>query len=558
MFEKIKNIFTKPVAQPIVEEKKPSLAERYADSDSMSTHVVRHISPEDAHKKVFQRSAQDDMPKTTAAMDSAEKTKVAMDVTGNASSFDQSFGAINPIQFQWYASNFFIGYQNCAMMCQNWLIDKACKMPADDAARNGYKITVNDGTDVESKVFDAMYELDEEYEVNKNLIEFIQMGRIFGIRIAMFVMDVKNPDEYYGNPFNPDGILPGTYRGISQIDPYWITPELDSISASRPGSIGFYEPTYWRISGLRIHKSHLVIFRTGNLPDILKPTYYYGGISVPQKIYERIYCAERTANEAPLLALTKRTKIQKIDIAAMALNQAKFKQRQEEASWWQDNYGTRFIGLDETVEQHDTSLTDLDAAIMTQYQLAAAIAEVPATKLLGTSPKGFNATGEFEMKSYHEKLKSTQGNDMSPLLERHHVCVIRSDICKKFDIPVFKTKSCWNPLDNPTTLEKATINKMKAETDNIYIQTGAFDGLEIREKTISDPESEFNGLQVEPEPEEIIDEFLDTHLETLIPELENGEENTIAQETVAMGAEPKEYSAEGAEAEQPGIGGVTL
>ena len=30
---------------------------------------------------------------------------------------------------------------------------------------------------------------------------------------------------------------------------------------------------------------------------------------------------------------------------------------------------------------------------MTQYQLAASVANVPATKLLGTQPKGFNATG---------------------------------------------------------------------------------------------------------------------------------------------------------------------
>ena len=71
---------------------------------------------------------------------------------------------------------------------------------------------------------------------------------------------------------------------------------------------------------------------------------------------------------------------------------------------------------------------------MTQYQLVAAAAGVPATKLLGTSPKGFNATGEFEESSYGEELESIQQHDLSPLVNRHHLLLIRSHVTKKFKI----------------------------------------------------------------------------------------------------------------------------
>ena len=55
-----------------------------------------------------------------------------------------------------------------------------------------------------------------------------------------------------------------------------------------------------------------------------------------------------------------------------------------------DNYGVKVIDKDaEDLTQFDTGLADLDVTIMTQYQLVAAIAGVPATKLLGTTPKGF-------------------------------------------------------------------------------------------------------------------------------------------------------------------------
>ena len=59
------------------------------------------------------------------------------------------------------------------------------------------------------------------------------------------------------------------YKGISQIDPYWITPELGGDAASNPAAVDFYEPTWWRINAKRVHRTHLVIFRNGNLPDVV-------------------------------------------------------------------------------------------------------------------------------------------------------------------------------------------------------------------------------------------------------------------------------------------------
>ena len=211
-------------------------------------------------------------------------------------------------QVLWYAQQTFIGYQLCAMLAQQWLIAKCCLMPAKDAVRSGYELAVDDGTKVEPEVLEAIKKKDTDYQLNKNLIEFVQMGRIFGIRVVMFIVE-SNDEDYYKNPFNPDGVLPGSYKGISQIDPYWITPQLDDQAAGNPASIHFYEPTWWIINGKPVHRTHLVIFRTEEVADILKPTYIFGGIPIPQKICERVYASERTANEAPMLALTKRTDV---------------------------------------------------------------------------------------------------------------------------------------------------------------------------------------------------------------------------------------------------------
>ena len=170
-----------------------------------------------------------------------------------------------------------------------------------------------------------------------------------------------------------------------------------------------------------------------------------------------------------MLALTKRTDVLKMDLAQAAANPTKTAQRLEVFAQYRDNYGVKTIGLDDEMMQFDTSLTDLDAVIMTQYQLVAAAANVPAVKLLGTPPKGFNATGEFEEANYHEELEGIQTHDLTPMIERHHLILIRSEIAPKFGIPPFGIKISWNELDAMTTEEQAQLNKLKAETGQILI-----------------------------------------------------------------------------------------
>lgn len=401
----------------------------------------------------------------------------------------------------WYASQGFIGYQACAIFAQQWLIDKACSMPAKDAARNGWKPTINDGNEESVELIARINELDTEYNVQHNLVEFVRNKRIFGVRIMLFVVESDDPD-YYRKPFNPDGIKPGSYKGMSQIDPYWMTPLMGEDSIKDPSEIHFYEPTWWQIGGNRYHRSHLVIRRHAEVPDIIKPAYLYGGVPLTQQIFERIYAAERTANEAPMLAMTKRMNVVKADLTKIIKDPVGFQQKMEWQAANRDNYGMKVIDSEEDYTQHETSLADLDATIMTQYQLVAAIAEVPATKLLGTSPKGFGASGDYEIESYRELLAGLQCNDMTPILDRHYLLLSRSEFGGKYQI-----RPVWNPLDEPSEKEQAETNKVKADTYAQLQQTGAIDGQDIREAIVKDPQSGFAGLTDDLGEDEEDDEF---------------------------------------------------
>lgn len=397
----------------------------------------------------------------------------------------------------WYATQGFIGAQLCGILAQNWLINKACSMPGDDAIRKGYNIVSIDGDELPPEAIKIMKRYDRSMRLTWNMREFIRKGRIFGIRVAMFKVMSTDPD-YYEKPFNIDGVTPGSYKGIVQVDPYWTAPMLDGAAASQPDTLHFYEPTWWIINGKKIHRSHLIIFRHAEPVDVLKPSYIYGGVPLSQQIMERVYAAERTANEAPQLAMTKRTTVWLTDMEAVMANSDAAIERLQQWAQYRDNFGVK-LGDKEGDEfsQFDTSLADMDALIMTQYQLVAAIAGVPSTKLIGTSPKGFNASGEYEEASYHELLESIQTHDLTPLAERHHQLVMKSFVESQLKLKLnIQTTLNWLPLDTPTAAELAATNLTKAQTSQILIQSGALSSEDERQRIATDKDSGYNELGI--------------------------------------------------------------
>lgn len=434
------------------------------------------------------KDATEDADKTVSVFDAAGDGSGGQSLKGAGSGGGRmSDYAVPPAIEGWYSSQGFIGYQACAIIAQHWLVDKACTMSGEDAIRNGWELKT-DGEELTDAQLSEITELDKRFHLKENLSELNRFKNIFGIRVLIF--EVESPDEdYYEKPFNIDGVTKGSYKGISQVDPYWMTPVMTAASTSNPAGIHFYDPEYWVISGRKYHRSHLIIARGPQPADILKPTYVFGGVPLTQRIYERVYAAERTANEAPLLALNKRTTTIHVDTDKALLNEKSFLEKILLWVKYRDNHAIKVLGKEETMEQFDTSLTDFDSVIMNQYQIVAAIAKTPATKLLGTSPKGFNSTGEFESISYHEELESIQEHTMDPTVERHYAIAMRS-----LGYNNIKLKVVWNPVDSISTTARAELNAKKAATDEINVNIGAVSPDEIRQRLRDDGHSGYNRL----------------------------------------------------------------
>ena len=312
---------------------------------------------------------------------------------------------------------------------------------------------------------------------------------VYGIGLAVPTFD---GDVDMSLPFNIDARGLETYTGFTVIEPYWLCPMFDDKDSSDPSSRHFFDPTWWRLpNGKMIHRSWCVKCVNSHVADILKPTYIYGGIPLTQMIYERVFAADKCANEAPMLALTKRLLVVDANIQQVLADPKHVKDLMDVVTYCRTNWGVMFKQPGADINQIDTALGEYDQLIMTQYQLVASIAQMPATKLLKVTPTGFQSTGEYEWKDWAQSLIDIQEMEFTPLLERHFQLLTR-----KRGEPVAVTIN-WNAVDAPTGKEKAEIQSVKCSSYSQLVSAGIVTPDEVRDILRNDNDGEFTALPLE-------------------------------------------------------------
>ena len=417
-------------------------------------------------------------------------------------------GSPKDIVFTFFSKFGYIGWQICSVLAQHWLISNACSISNKDCLRNGWNNIFVDKKDTDmtdedkdkaQEILNKLYDVEQqEFDLNNKLLKWSYYINVFGTSFLLPKIDGIE----YEKPFNIDGVKKGKFKGLAVIEPYWMIPEFDLEKMTDPTDINFFEPEYYRTSnGIKIHRSHLIIGRRKFVSDILKPSYYYGGISLAQEIYERVYASEKCANESPLLLLTKRLNYYKVKLKELMTNPEKYKNMAEILTEMRDNQGILFADHEDDFGQIDTSLSDLDQVIMEQYKLVSAIARIPVDKLFETNPTGgLSASGDYNIKNYNQDLNTLQNDIFKPAIDRINEIVMRSYFDKKDRVGIV-----FNPTDNPTEKEIADLNKQKADVISVYLQNGIITPEEARQKIVEDKMSGFaflKGVEMEEPTEE--------------------------------------------------------
>ena len=136
---------------------------------------------------------------------------------------------------------------------------------------------------------------------------------------------------------------------------------------------------------------------------------------------------------------------------------------------------TNVVDAESDVERTEVQWRGFDRIIDINYKRLAAIAGIPLTRLLGTPPVGFNATGESDMRNYAMHVKALQERLLTEPLSRLDLIIARSAGLR--EPPEYDFK----PLTDMSDLERSQVALNVANATQIFHSIGAIDEFDAME-----------------------------------------------------------------------------
>jgi hypothetical protein len=280
--------------------------------------------------------------------------------------------------------------------------------------------------------------------------------------------------------------------GLQPVEATWAYPtHYESVD---PLKRDWYSPTTWYIMSREIHKSRLLTFVSREVPDILKPAYAFGGLSMSQMLKPYVDNWLRTRQSVSDLIQNFSHNVLHTNMdATTAVGGDNMFARVALFNNIKNNQGTILVDKDaEDWSNVSVPLGGLDHLQAQAQEHMAAIARIPLVKLLGIQPAGLNASSEGELISFEDWIAALQE------------LLFRKPLTSVID---FVQLSMWGFIDHDITFdfvplrqlkpqEQAELSSTVAQTRELYMNMGAVDGQEVREALAQDDDAPFAGLDL--------------------------------------------------------------
>ncbi|MGH7176671.1 MAG: DUF1073 domain-containing protein, partial [Tepidisphaeraceae bacterium] len=322
---------------------------------------------------------------------------------------------------------------------------------------------------------------------------------------------IRNADPKTPLILDPRTIRPGSLEAVVPIEAIWTTPV--AYNAQDPTAPDFYRPSAWFMLGTQVHASRIATVITRELPDILKPAFNFGGISLSQLAEPYVDNWLRTRQSVSDL-------IDNFSTTALATDMAQILQGDDDGSSLlnraqlftahRSNKGLMLVDKErEELLQVNTPLSGLHELQAQSQEQMCAVSRTPAIVLTGISPGGLNASSDSEIRVYYDWIAAQQEAYYRAALELV-LKVVQLSLFGEIDPDIGIE---FVPLYQMTPKEEAEIRLADSQAGVAYITAGVIDPSEERERLARDPSSGYQSLDTsveiipptDPEDEGLID-----------------------------------------------------
>lgn len=387
-------------------------------------------------------------------------------------------------------TRFYTRYPLEILYVESWSAAHFVDMPVDDMWVRGRQWEMEKdeaGMAINEDALDRLNEEELMLEVTDRLAGAMKAARLYGTGAVVMMTNEAMPEM----PLNVDMIREGDLTNLLVVDRFSMNPGNRVVD---PFSNQYGRPEMYEImleSGAMInaHHSRILRFDGRRAPTSEGWTGFYerdwGLSELLYAITEIIHDAAFASNISQLsyeasIPVVKSEGFRDVIMGQGSQDDPSTIQLGTRMNIYKSLFRIMFMDVNDDFERVAVSFAGI-AELMSQYwQRLAAIAQIPATRFLGRSPAGMNATGESDMANYAMSVKAMQ----EKLLTRP-LTILDKVVARHLGMMMpFKYK--WLPLTDMTEGERVTISKTKAEALKIVYDMQAVTEDEVRERLNGD------------------------------------------------------------------------
>lgn len=374
----------------------------------------------------------------------------------------------------------------------NGLFTKIIDRPSEEAVKHGFDIDYGD-EDIAEYVDDRL----DELEFEDKFATAQKWARLYGGAIIVMLCDdgggLEEPLDW--NKVTTIEELRVFERAIVQADytSLYNFHFFDTMNSKKP----FGQPEYYHVYSMygyfTVHYSRCLIFRNGRLPEhTTNALYRYWGMPEYVKINRALReCITSHEDGVKLLERSVQAIYKMKNLAQLLSTDAgedKVLQRLQVIDMARGILNS--IAIDTDGEDYDFKtlpMSGVKDVIDSTCNMLSAVTNIPQTILFGRSPAGMNSTGENDLENYYNMVENIQKQNMKKNARTVIDLILKQGMIegKIPEVPKYKMKfaALWSTSESEQadiSQKKAQTEQTKAQTAQVYIDSGVLDPSEVR------------------------------------------------------------------------------
>jgi hypothetical protein len=365
----------------------------------------------------------------------------------------------------------------------NWLARQIVDAPAEDMTREWRTIKLDGADDVRA------YE--DKIQLQAAVAEAVSWARLYGGGAILMLTD-----QPLDKPLNMNKVKRGSLQRLLTLDRFELGPL--NLNTTNILAANYMLPEFYTINGgsQRVHWSHIARFNGAKLPRRQRAQTQGWGDSELRKCMDDIM--DIVASKDGIAELMQEANVDVIKRQNLANELASgedelIQQRYALFSQMKSIINMALLDGDEDYQRNTLNLSGVSPVFETLMTWISGAADIPVTRLFGTSAKGLNATGEGDLTNYYNSLSSKRQLQVDPALRMIDEVMVRSALGEFPELYNY----IWNPFNQPSAQEVAAANKAKAETDVIYLDSGVVTISQVQRRLQGEELYQFDDSDIE-------------------------------------------------------------